>query len=103
MARKPSNPLIDDQIMDQAFSELAALVEESEALLGGGRGRRYRQGVRRQLDQAVQRASTLASQLAEGSAPALRSTEGYVRDNPFKAVGMAAAVGVLAALVINRR
>lgn len=103
MARKPSNPLIDDQIMDQAFSELAALVEESEGLLGGAYSRRYSRKVRRQLDHTLQRASALANQMAEGIAPAVEGTERYVRQNPLQALGIAAAIGALIAAAVNHR
>jgi ElaB/YqjD/DUF883 family membrane-anchored ribosome-binding protein len=103
MARTPSNPLIDEQIMDQAFSELAALVEESEGLLNEGRGRRCSRKLRRQFDQLLQRATDLANQLAEQAAPAVRSTEGYVRQRPGQALALAAAAGALVALLINRR
>jgi ElaB/YqjD/DUF883 family membrane-anchored ribosome-binding protein len=34
---------------------------------------------------------------------AAKATDSYVRDNPWKAVGVAAAVGFLAGLVINRK
>jgi ElaB/YqjD/DUF883 family membrane-anchored ribosome-binding protein len=103
MARTPSNPLIEEQIMDQAFSELAALLDESEGLLNGGRGRRYRRRVQRQLDQVLQRAGALTGQLSERAAPVVQGTEAYVRKNPYRAVGLAAAAGLLAAWVINRR
>jgi ElaB/YqjD/DUF883 family membrane-anchored ribosome-binding protein len=103
MARKPSNPLIDEQIMDQAFSELAALVEESEGLLNEGRGRRYSRKLRRQLDQVLQRATDLANQIAEQAAPAVHSTEGYVRQHPGKALALAATAGALVAMLVNRR
>ncbi|WP_263262029.1 hypothetical protein [Pseudomonas sp. RIT-PI-S] len=102
MARKPSNPLIDEQIMDQAFSELAALVEESEGLLGGRLGFGRRRAAKRQFDRALQRATGLVQELGDQAAPALRSTERYVSENPLKALGIAAGVGVLVALLINR-
>lgn len=103
MARKPSNPLMDEQIMDQAFSELAALVNESEALLEGRSGYPRGRAARRQLDQVMQQASVLVHQLGERAAPALQGTEAYVRANPLKALGIATAVGAMAAMLINRR
>jgi ElaB/YqjD/DUF883 family membrane-anchored ribosome-binding protein len=103
MAKKPSNPLMDEQIMDQAFSELAALVHESEALLDGRPGYPRGRAAQRQLKQAMQQATDLARQLGERAAPALRGTEAYVKGNPLKAVGIAAAIGLLAALMINTR
>ncbi|WP_426198776.1 glycine zipper domain-containing protein [Pseudomonas sp. DC3200b2] len=103
MARKNSNPLIDDQIMDQAFSELAALVEESEALLDG---RGISAGGRRdchRLRRLLRRGSELAGQLSRRTAPALEGTRQYVAAHPLKALGLAAAAGLLAALLVNRR
>jgi len=103
MARKPSNPLIDEQIMDQAFSELAALVEESEGLLGARSGYGRRRAAKRQLEQAIRRATVLARQLGDQAAPAIKGTEQYVRQSPYKALGIAATVGMLAALLLTRR
>ncbi|MBA1290481.1 DUF883 family protein [Pseudomonas japonica] len=103
MARKPSNPLMDEQIMDQAFSELAALVEESESLLGARSVYGRRRVAKRQLEQAIQRATVLARQLGERAAPAIEGTEQYVKQHPYKALGIAATVGLLAALLVNRR
>lgn len=103
MARKPSNPLIDDQIMDQAFSELAALVEESEALLAQGSVGPRGRAVRRQLAAALDRATGLTRQLAEQARPALRDTEHYVRTRPLQALGLAAAAGMVLAFAFNRR
>lgn len=103
MARTPSNPLIDEQIMDQAFSELAALVEETEGLLNEGRGRRCSRKLRRQLDHMLQRATDLANQLAEQATPAVRCTESYVRQHPGKALALAATAGTLVAMLVNRR
>ena len=102
MARKTSNPLIDDQIMDQAFSELAALVEESEALLDGRAASTGIHGRRPRLQWLLCRGSELAGQLSRRTAPALEGTRQYVAAHPLKALGLAAVAGLVAALLVNR-
>jgi ElaB/YqjD/DUF883 family membrane-anchored ribosome-binding protein len=100
MASKTPKPLIDDQIMDQAFSELAALVEESEALLDG---RSASEGGHDRLQRLLCRGAELVGQLSRRAAPALEGTRRYVASHPLKALGLATAAGLLAAMLVNRR
>ena len=45
----------------------------------------------------------LAAAVVEKTKAAARATDDYVHDNPWKAVGVAAGVGFLLGLLVNRR
>ena len=42
-------------------------------------------------------------EVVEKSKAAAKATDTYVKDNPWKAVGIGAAVGVVLGMLINRR
>ncbi|GAA4327962.1 hypothetical protein GCM10023144_13240 [Pigmentiphaga soli] len=64
-------------------------------------------GARGRLSRQLTRAKSLFDDLESTAADTYRQTsaqaEAYVRDNPWRAVGIAAAVGVLVSLVALRR
>jgi ElaB/YqjD/DUF883 family membrane-anchored ribosome-binding protein len=45
----------------------------------------------------------LSDDASESARAAARVTDDYVRDNPWQAIGIAAAVGFLAGLALSRR
>lgn len=55
------------------------------------------------LKQAKEKASDVQVVVVEKSKQAARATDDYVHDHPWQAVGIAAGVGVVIGLLLNRR
>ncbi len=54
------------------------------------------------LRQAADKAQTLQDAVVERSKAAAQATDDYVHDNPWKSIGLAAAVGLAIGLLVNR-
>ncbi len=55
------------------------------------------------LKQANEKASDVQVVVVEKSKQAARATDDYVHDHPWQAVGIAAGIGVVIGLLLNRR
>ncbi|QQZ44661.1 DUF883 family protein [Pseudomonas sp. SK3(2021)] len=105
MARKTATQAADEQIKDQEFSELQALIEESEKLLKssaslvGEEGENLRQQVGLKLKQALDSVSSVR----ERSKPVVDATEHYIGGHPWQAVAISAGVGLVVGLLLGRR
>jgi ElaB/YqjD/DUF883 family membrane-anchored ribosome-binding protein len=89
--------------------EFGAVLTEAEALLKaaasetGEKARDLRSQVEAKLLSAKLRLQELEGQAVEGAKAAARATDDYVHEHPWQAVGVAAAIGLVAGLLINRR
>lgn len=105
MARKTAAQAFDEQIKDQEFSELQALIEESEKLLKssaslvGEEGENLRQQVGLKLKQALDAVSSVR----ERSKPVVEATEQYIGGHPWQTVAISAGVGLVVGLLLGRR
>lgn len=98
---------------DQLTQEFNTVVTETEQLLkslktaGGDKADALREGVAGGIAAATDRLEELRAQAMEQANAAGRATDEYVRDNPWRAIGIAAAVsglaGLVAGLLIARR
>jgi ElaB/YqjD/DUF883 family membrane-anchored ribosome-binding protein len=59
--------------------------------------------VQAKLDNAKVRLGELGTQVQDNAKQAMDTTDTYVRDNPWRAVGISAAVGALVGFLIARR
>jgi len=59
--------------------------------------------VQAKLDNAKQMLGQLGTQVQDGAKQAMDTTDTYVRDNPWRAVGISAAVGAIIGILIARR
>ena len=59
--------------------------------------------VQAKLDNAKQMLGELGTQVQDGAKQAMDTTDAYVRSNPWRAVGVSAAVGALVGFLIARR
>jgi ElaB/YqjD/DUF883 family membrane-anchored ribosome-binding protein len=59
--------------------------------------------VQAQLDNAKQMLGQLQTTVQDGAKVAVDTTDAYVRSNPWRAVGISAAVGALVGFLIARR
>lgn len=109
MARKPAVQSTVDQIKDQAFSELQALIEESNKLLEGSAsltgadGDTLREQVSAKLKKAVDSLANARDIAVEQAKPVVDATENYIGGHPWQTVAISAGVGVLVGLLIGRR
>ena len=89
--------------------EFAGVLAEAEEMLKraatetGDKARDLRSQVETKLLRAKLSLQELEGQAVDHARAAARATDDYVHDNPWRAIGMAAAVGVLIGLLLNRR
>ncbi|EFQ63712.1 hypothetical protein PFWH6_2518 [Pseudomonas fluorescens WH6] len=105
MARKTAAQATVDQIKDQAFSELAALIEESDKLLKnsanlvGEEGETLREQVALKLKQAMDSVTSVR----ERTQPVVDATETYIGGHPWQTVAISAGFGLVVGLLLGRR
>ena len=89
--------------------EFAAVLAEAEEMLkraaaeSGDKARDLRSQVETKLLRAKLSLQELEGQAVDHAKAAARATDDYVHDNPWRAIGVAAAVGVVVGLLMNRR
>jgi ElaB/YqjD/DUF883 family membrane-anchored ribosome-binding protein len=102
-----------DVSTDRLQEEFNTVVTETEQLLkslataGGEKAGSLRDGVADGIAAAGERLEQLRQQALAQANAAGQATDDYVRDNPWRAIGIAAAVsglaGLVAGLLISRR
>jgi len=107
------NPTQSDITKERLFEEFNAVVGETEALLksvasaGGDKAGAIKASVEKSLAAAGDRVAKLREESMAQARAAANATDEYVQDNPWRAVGMVAAVagitGLVAGLLIARR
>jgi ElaB/YqjD/DUF883 family membrane-anchored ribosome-binding protein len=94
---------------DKLVDEFAAVLAEAEEMLKraatetGDKARDLRSQIETKLLRAKLSLQEMEGQAVDQAKRAARVTDDYVHDNPWQAIGIAAAVGVLVGLLMNRR
>ncbi len=94
---------------DALVKDFTDVLAEAESLLrqaakeSGEKANDLRGQVETKLRAAKIRLNDLQQDAAESAKAAARVTDDYVRDNPWQAIGIAAAVGFMAGLALSRR
>lgn len=94
---------------DALVKDFTDVLAEAETLLkqaakeSGDRATDLRTQVEAKLRSAKIRLHDLHGDATESAKAAARVTDDYVRDNPWQAIGIAAAIGFLAGLALSRR
>lgn len=94
---------------DQLVADLKTVMNDAEALLKatstqtGERVQEVRARAEQSLRQARARVTEIEQEALRAAREMAEATEGYVRDNPWQSVGVAAGVGLLIGLLIARR
>ena len=89
--------------------EFASAMSEAQDILQraasetGDRARDLRSQVETKLLHAKLRLQELEGEAVDRAKVAARATDDYVHEHPWQAVGIAAAVGLVAGLLLNRR
>ncbi|WP_110947515.1 DUF883 family protein [Pseudomonas bohemica] len=105
MARKTAAQNAAEQIQDQAFSELAALIEESDKLLKDSASLvgEEAETVREQLSQKLRQAVDSLGSVRDKTKPAVEATETYIGGHPWQTVAVSAGFGLVVGLLLGRR
>jgi ElaB/YqjD/DUF883 family membrane-anchored ribosome-binding protein len=94
---------------DKLVADLKLVVTDAEELLkltagqAGEKVAAVREKMQRGLEQAKAKIVVIEGKAVEQTKAAARATDAYVHENPWKAVGIAAGVGLLVGLLIGRR
>lgn len=105
MARKASTASVEEQIKDQAFSELASLITESEKLLKDSAALvgDEAESLRDQLTQKLRKARESVEGVRGKAQPVLEATQDYIGGHPLQTVALAAGFGLVIGLLLGRR
>lgn len=105
MARKTVTQAVEDQIKDQAFSELQALIEESDKLLKSSAALvgEEAETLRAQIGLKLKQALDSVSSVRERSKPVVDATEHYIGGHPWQTVAISAGFGLVVGLLLGRR
>lgn len=105
MARKTAAQVAEDQIKDQAFSELASLIEESEKLLKDGASLvgEEAESLREQVTLKLKQARESVSGARDRAQPVIDATETYIGGHPWQTVAASAGFGLIVGLLLGRR
>lgn len=98
-----------ERTRDQLVDDFAAVLSEAEEMLKkasqetGDRARDLRAQVEAKLLAAKLRLQEMQGDAVDRARDAARATDDYVHDNPWQAVGVAAAVGFVVGMLMTRR
>jgi ElaB/YqjD/DUF883 family membrane-anchored ribosome-binding protein len=104
-------PAMSDSEMsrEKLIDDFSAVLAEAEEMLKrasaetGDKARDLRSQVETKLLRAKLRLQELEGEAVDRAKAAARVTDDYVHDNPWQAIGIAAAVGLAVGLMLNRR
>ncbi len=98
-----------EQSRSKLVDEFSAVVSEAEEMLKraanetGDKAKDLRSQVEAKLLTAKLRLQELQGQAVDRAKETARATDDFVHDHPWQAIGVAAAVGVVVGLLMNRR
>ena len=107
----PTNPIARDiqNVVTDAQELLKTVQAEGESKLADVKSKMQTQfdsakdKMQAQLDAAKQTFGELQTTVQDGAKVAVNSTDAYVRSNPWRAVGISAALGALIGFLVARR
>ena len=94
---------------EKLVQDLKIVISDAEELLratastAGERVAAAREKVRDSLERAKVKLAEVEDIIIDRSKQAARATDEYVRENPWRAVGIAAGIGVIIGMLISRR
>ncbi|OVZ59656.1 hypothetical protein CDO44_11010 [Pigmentiphaga sp. NML080357] len=94
---------------EKLISDVKVVLNDAEDLLKqaasstGDRAVELRERALTSLKRAREKLIDVQDSMLERSKAAARATDDFVHDNPWRAIGIAAAVGFLAGLLVNSR
>ena len=90
---------------EKLAADLKLVISDAEALLRAtvGEAGETAAAARAKMRETLESAKLKLGPLAEEAAERVRAADGYVRANPWQAVGIAALAGIALGLLISRR
>jgi len=94
---------------EQLLHDLQALIHDAEAMLGNAElpGNAEFKSARERIETNIKNARDeiirLEKLVVEKTKEAVHATDDYVKENPWQAVGLGAALGLLIGLLISRK
>jgi ElaB/YqjD/DUF883 family membrane-anchored ribosome-binding protein len=94
---------------DKLVSDLKIVIGDAESLLratasqAGESVAQARARIQDSMDAAKKRLAEISTATADKAKVAAKATDEFVRENPWQAVGIGAAVGVILGMLISRR
>ncbi len=94
---------------ERLMSDIRTVLADAEDLLRqaasatGERASELRETALSRLKQAKEKAADMQVVVVEKGKQAARVTDDYVHEHPWTAIGIAAGIGVLVGLLVNRR
>jgi ElaB/YqjD/DUF883 family membrane-anchored ribosome-binding protein len=94
---------------DKLVQDLKIVISDAEELLratastAGEKVVAAREKVQESLQRAKVKLAEVEDVIIDSGKQAARATDEYVRDNPWRAVGIAAGIGVIIGMLISRR
>jgi ElaB/YqjD/DUF883 family membrane-anchored ribosome-binding protein len=98
-----------EQTRTKLVDEFSAVLNEAEDMLSraanetGERAKDLRSQVEAKLLKAKLRLQEIEGQAVDRAKEAARATDDFVHEHPWQSIGIAAAIGVLVGLLLNRR
>ncbi|MHB1213807.1 MAG: DUF883 family protein [Thiobacillus sp.] len=106
---KSMENLSNDVTKEQLINDFKVVVADAEALLkatasqGGEKVAEVRAKAEESLRVAKQKMAATQAAMLEKTREAAKATDAYVHENPWRAVGAAAGIGLVIGLLIGRR
>ncbi len=100
---------MSESTIHTARNDLKSLVRDAQALFdeaaaaGGSKAEELRDKGMKMLDHALTRAHDLQEAAVQKGRKIAHDTDDYVHEHPWRAIGIAGAVGVLIGMLIARR
>lgn len=94
---------------DELLAELRALIAEAEKILGPDAGAEPAaaesglEGLRERLEAARDRLTDACDQVRRKVKTGVRHADDAIRENPYQAMAIAAGVGIVLGMLLNRR
>lgn len=104
-----AQPVINDASKQKLVADLKVVVADAEELLratatqAGEKVSAARERIQASLATAKVKLTDAERVLVDETKDAAKATDEYVRDNPWQAVGIAAAAGLVLGVLISRR
>ncbi len=95
----------NDVTAEKLAADLRLVISDAEALLRAtiGQAGDTAAAARAKIQESLESAKLKLGPLGEEAAERVRAADGYVRANPWQAVGIAALAGIALGLLISRR
>jgi ElaB/YqjD/DUF883 family membrane-anchored ribosome-binding protein len=109
MTKRTLTDTVTEVTKAQLVAEFKTVIADAEALIkatahqGGEKVDQLRSQAESSLASAKEKLEDLHEDLIEKGREAVKVTDDYVQENPWKAVGIAAGVGLVIGLLVSRR